>query len=232
MVESIGPLAREIVSLAADIESAMCRWLVLVGEFDAREGWAADGCVSCAQWIAWKCGLGGEAARERVRIARRLRELPATRAAFSRSELTYSKVRAITRIENIEHEPEIVEIAQNATASQLETIVGGYNGCVRRERNAKESHERRFFDWCVEEDGSYVFRGRLPAEQGAIVARAVETVREECARGVSAETPEPDVWKPLGARTADALVEVADAALTATAASSSGGDRFQVVVHV
>src|SRR4051795_5792031 len=130
MAGSIDALGGEIVRLAADMEAAMCHWLELVAEFDERSGWFEQGCTTCAQWIAWRCGLGEEAARERVRIARRLRELPLVREAFSRSELTYSKVRALTRVENVQLEANLVELARNATASQLEAIVGGYNGCV------------------------------------------------------------------------------------------------------
>lgn len=232
MVDSIGLLAREIVSLAADIEAAMCRWLGLLGEFDAREGWADEGCSSCAQWVAWKCALGGEAARERVRIARRLRELPLVREAFSRSELTYSKVRALTRIENVQLEANLVELAQNATASQLEAIVGGYNGCVRRNRDAQAVHDARFVDWSYADDGSWLIRGRLPADQGALLIKAIETARDELDRSVSAETSEPTNWEPLAARNADALAEICSGALAGQQASSSGGDRFQVVVHV
>jgi hypothetical protein len=232
MVDSIGLLAREIVSLAADMEAAMCRWLGLLGEFDAREGWAEEGCSSCAQWVAWKCGLGGEAARERVRMARRLREMPEVRQAFSRAELTYSKVRALTRVENVKLEADLVELARNTTASQLERVVSAANGCVRQTRDAQATHDARSLGWSIADDGSWLIRARLPADQGALLVKAVESMRDELDRSVSAETSEPATWEPLHARNADALVEICSGALAGQAAGSNGGDRFQVVVHV
>jgi Domain of unknown function (DUF222) len=84
-------LEGEITELAAHISAATCRWLLLVGEFDRREGWRAWGCRSCAQWLSYRCGLSPAAGREHVRVARRLAGLPAIRAAFGRGELCYRR---------------------------------------------------------------------------------------------------------------------------------------------
>jgi Domain of unknown function (DUF222) len=89
-------LEREITELAAHINAATCSWLLLVGEFDRRQGWGAWGCNSCAHWLSYRCGLSPAAGREQVRVARALPELPAIRAAFGRGELCYSQVRALT----------------------------------------------------------------------------------------------------------------------------------------
>ncbi|MDQ3571148.1 MAG: 13E12 repeat family protein, partial [Actinomycetota bacterium] len=90
-------LEAEITELAADIWAATSRWLGLVAEFDRREGWASWGCRSCAHWLSWRCGVALNAAREKVRVARKLEDLPDISEAFSRGELSYSKVRALTR---------------------------------------------------------------------------------------------------------------------------------------
>src|SRR4051812_34482724 len=119
-------LGDEIASLAAHMEAAMCRWLGLVADFDEREGWGDWGCRSCAHWLAYRCSLSTTTARDHVRVARRLRELPLVRAAFARGELSYSKVRALTRVEDITREDELLELAQYMTASQLERTVRGY----------------------------------------------------------------------------------------------------------
>jgi hypothetical protein len=87
-------LEREITALASQIHAATCRWLGLLAEYDAREGWAQWGCRSCAHWVAWQCGIAPGAAREHVRVARRLVELPLIRAAFAEGQLSHSKVRA------------------------------------------------------------------------------------------------------------------------------------------
>jgi hypothetical protein len=81
-------LGDEITTLAARIHAETCRWLELVAEFDEREGWAEWGCKSCAHWLAHTCALAPSAAREHVRVARRLAELPVIRAAFARGELS------------------------------------------------------------------------------------------------------------------------------------------------
>ena len=239
MERTLDRLGDDIASLSADIQAATCRWLTLVAEFDRRSGWADQGCRNCAHWLSWRCGIGPEAAREHVRVARRLDELPTIREAFARAELSYSKVRAITRVEGIENEAELVELAHCSTAAQLERLVRAYRGVVRTELGAREQLRNRFLKLEWEEDGCLRSRGRLPAEQGAILLRAVETIYEELQAGVSAETDHsddaPDCAGPddtATARRADALVHLADTALAASAATSSGGDRFQVVIHV
>ena len=125
-------LGDEITELSAQIQAATCRWLALVAEFDEREGWAEWGCASCAHWISWRCSMAPSAAREHVRVARRLRELPLLQAAFARGELSYSKVRALTRVEDVVREEQLLELAQSATAAQLDRIVRGYRRVLGR----------------------------------------------------------------------------------------------------
>src|SRR5919197_3233010 len=127
-------IERELTQLASHIHAATCRWLGLVAEFDRREGWATWGCRSCAHWISWRCSIALVAAREHVRVARRLEELPLIRAAFLRGELSYSKVRALSRVEDVTREDELLGLASGATAAQLERIVRAYRGVVAAER--------------------------------------------------------------------------------------------------
>ena len=95
------PLERveaQICELAGHLAAATCRFLVLLGDFDARRGWASWDMNSCAQWLSWKCQMGSGAAREHVRVARALRDLPVLRAEFGAGRLSYAKIRALTRI--------------------------------------------------------------------------------------------------------------------------------------
>ena len=85
-----------MLGLAGHLAAATCSFLLMVGEYDERGSWATWECLSCAHWLNWRCGVGMTAAREQVRVARRLRELPLVRATFARGEISYSKVRAIT----------------------------------------------------------------------------------------------------------------------------------------
>src|SRR5580658_7263221 len=91
-------LEAEIAVGSAHLAAAECRWLQLVAEFDRREAWRTWGCLSAAHWLNYRCSLALGPAREKVRVARRLEELPLVVAAFSTGELSYSKVRALTRV--------------------------------------------------------------------------------------------------------------------------------------
>ena len=110
---TVVPLERleaEICQLAGHLWAAECRWLLMVGEFDRRGAWSSAGLHSCAHWLSWRCGIDLGAARERVRVARRLVEVPLITAAFSRGELSYAKARALTRVANDANEAELLEI--------------------------------------------------------------------------------------------------------------------------
>ncbi len=87
-----------ITALAANLNAATARWLALIAELDRREAWGHEAVMSCAHWLNWKCGVGLNAAREKVRVARALEDLPRITAAFAAGELSYSKVRAMTRV--------------------------------------------------------------------------------------------------------------------------------------
>jgi hypothetical protein len=123
---SIDALEQEITTLAAHLSAATYRWLVLIEEFDRRMGWAGWGVRSCAHWLSWKCGVGLVAAREKVRVARALPSLPRVSEAMAAGRLSYSKVRAITRIAGPHNESALLSIAENGTASHVETTVRHY----------------------------------------------------------------------------------------------------------
>ena len=240
------PLERlegEICRLAAHVNAATCRWLELVGEFDRREGWAVWGAKSCSQWLGHRCGLSPAAARDHVRVARLIAELPEVRAAFARGELCYSQVRAISRVATRETEDDLLSIARHATAGQLETIVRAYRGVLDRELGATDpAHRRRWVRCDHDDDGSLLLSARLPAEEGALVLAALQAGRDELRHGggASAEAThigDSDAEREPGEReavsNADALLLVADSFLAAGgAAERSGGERYEVVVHV
>jgi hypothetical protein len=104
-------LEAQITELVGHLNSANYRLLTLLAEFDRRKGWADSATQSCAHWLNWKCGIDIGAAREKVRVAHALVALPRISAAMERGELSYSKVRAITRIANEATEELLLSIA-------------------------------------------------------------------------------------------------------------------------
>src|SRR5256885_15958341 len=125
---SLEQLEEQIGELAAHINAATCSWLLLIGEFDRREGWKSWGCKSCAAWWSLRCGLSPGVGREHVRVARRLEGMPLVREAFARGELSFSKVRAVTRVADHADEAQLLVLALHATAAQLERLVRAYRG--------------------------------------------------------------------------------------------------------
>lgn len=227
--QSLEDLEQEICELGAHIEAATCTWLLLLAQFDELEGWGVWGARSCAQWLSWRCSLAPGAARERVRVARRLNELPLVREAFAAGELSYCKVRALTRIATLEIEEQLVELARHATGAQLEKLVRGYRGALAATVDgAQRAHERRYIGWSWDEDGSLVIQGRLPAEDGALLLTAIQAAEDHAPDSSREDAAD----SPAGARRADALISVARSALAAGDAERHGGDRCELVVHV
>jgi len=123
---TVVPLERleaQICELAGHLAAATCRFLVLLADFDARRGWASWEMGSCAQWLSWKCQMSSGTAREHVRVARALRDLPVIRARFAAGRLSYAKVRALTRIATPATEAGLAGLAGPMTANQLERFV-------------------------------------------------------------------------------------------------------------
>jgi hypothetical protein len=231
-VLSLDQLQDEIAALASHIYAGTCRWLELVGELDRRGGFTESGCGSCAEWLAWRCALAPRAAREHVRVARRLPELPLIHGAFARGELSYAKVRALTRVADEDSEEELLELAGHMTAAQLERTVRAYRRVTVDEAKALEDAAHLGYYW--DEDGSLVIRARLAPENGALFLRALEAGRDllqerawEDERG-SAEPRKP-ARRPTNA---EALAAAADLALAGSTDGRAGGERYQLVVHV
>ena len=99
--------------------------LELIREFDERGGWG-NGFSSCAHWLTWRIGLSAGAAREHVRVARALPMLPRIAQALACGELSYSKVRALTRVATPETEERLLAVGRNGTAHHVERIVRGW----------------------------------------------------------------------------------------------------------
>ncbi len=134
---SLEELESEISTLSSHIYAATCRLLVPIREFDERGAWGRAGAKSMAHWLNWRVGLGLGAAREKVRVAHALADLPQLSEAFSKGEISYSKVRALTRMVTAESDAQMLEMSRYGTASQMERLVRGI-------RQAKRAEDRDF----------------------------------------------------------------------------------------
>lgn len=159
-------LEAEITSLAGHLAAATCRWLLLIAEFDRRRGHESWGCRSCADWLSWHCGVDRRTAQDHVRVGHALADLPAIRAGFAAGEVSYSKVRAMTRVANADNEDALLSIARYGTTAHLEIAVRGYRRTMSQEDldDAERRHRGRYFRWWHDDDGMVHFRGCLPPE--------------------------------------------------------------------
>jgi len=232
-------LGDEIADLSAHLEAATARLLDLIREFDTRAGWNT-GFRSCAAWLSWRVGLDLGAARERVRVARALGTLPGLAQALARGEVSYAKVRALTRVATPETEERLLAVARAGTAEHVESIVRGWRRVDRRAeaQEASRQHAGRALHVHQEEDGMVVLRGRLEPEVGALLVRALAAAREtlyQRARAADAVPPlaDPAAEPPtMAQQQADALALLAETALHHGLDPGAPGERYQVVVHV
>ncbi|MEN8376948.1 MAG: DUF222 domain-containing protein, partial [Gemmatimonadota bacterium] len=211
--------------------------MVLLAEFDERDGWQDTGFGGTAEWLAWRIGIKPGAARERVRTARALGELPLTSAAMRDGELSFTKVRALTRVARAESEEALLEFARSCSAARLEAKLRGWTtDSVLAEADAEaRRHLTRTFSVFPDDDGMYVVRGRLDPEVGAALMRAIEAASDALFRGEPPPGADEDETMPEQRR-ADAVGLVAERALAAGFGdgplSGSRAERYQVVLHV
>jgi hypothetical protein len=231
-VEALERLGDEIAVLSAHISVATARLLDLIRDFDARGGWAHAGARTCAEWLSWRIGMDIGAAREHVRVARALPNLPLINAAFAGGEVSYSKVRAMTRVATPETEQRLLTVARCGTADHVERLVRGWRQVDRaaENRQAAERHRNRAVRVYQDVDGMFVIQGRLTPEAGAVVRRALEAACDRLYKDpLNTGEGEPP---STSQRHADALALVAEAALHHDLDPGAAGDRYQVVVHV
>lgn len=236
---NLAQIENEITELAAHIHAATFQLLELIREFDKREGWGGPGLRSCAHWLNWKCGIGLGAAREKVRVAHALKDLPQISDEFRCGRISFSKVRAMTRVATPESEEYLLMIARHGTASHVEKLVSQFRKVKRIEAMEAEEqrHNLRELNWHVDDDGTYVFKARLTPEQGERIVKAIESAMDEEfeeRKNVSAETSDrpaiDPASDPVAQRRADALARVSEGFLGGTA-GTNGGERSTIHLH-
>jgi uncharacterized protein DUF222/HNH endonuclease len=242
-VAELDRLGDEIALLSAHLDAATARLLDLIREFDARGGWNT-GFRSCAAWLSWRVGLDPGAARERVRVARALETLPRLAQALALGELSYAKVRALTRVATPETEARQLKVGRAGTAgtaAHVERIVRGWRRLDRRAeaRETARRHASRGLHVYQDEDGMVTVRGRLEPQVGALLVQALAAAREtlyQRARlrdGAAGGREDNSAEMPsMAQQQADALALIAETALRHELDPGAPGGRYQVVVHI
>ena len=218
---SLDQLGERIVDISGRLAAATCRWLLLVAAFDAREGYLSFGLVSSAQWLTHACGIAHRTAAEHVRVARSLLAYPRLADEMGAGRLSFSQVRAISRIAQPgEHGlvDDLIEAARHATVAQLEVLVRGLR-TVDHTENATDPGEYLKQSWTS--DSRWQLSARLDPERGALVGAAIDAIAQRD-----------------GGTAADALLQLAEIGLAALADAENppgelrGHERAAVVIHL
>lgn len=245
---SLDQLEQDIVSLSQHINASEYEFLVLLREFDLRQGWKAYHFNHCAEWLNMKCGMALNTAREKLRVANALFDLPAISRAFRKGDLSYSKARSLTRIATPQKEDQLLDFALKANAEQVDRHCTGLRNVQSgiSTADANRAHAARHLTVVPNGDGSLRITISLPTEQADLVLKALERSVAQV-KDLDAEYFEDGVAEPvsenggdtprgvsaLQRQQADGLVEIARSYLAGGEARSSGcADHYQVTVHV
>jgi hypothetical protein len=169
-----------VAVLFGEITAATRAFLAALARSDRHRDWEDEGFASCGEWLAWRIGITRGTANEKVRAARALEHLPLISDAMARGELSFTKVRALTRAATPENEADLLTFARAGSAANLERLVRGWKTLDRADEARQERirHGRRCFSVFPDENGMYVVRGLLSPEVGAALMRAVEAASD------------------------------------------------------
>ena len=179
---SVVELADGICLRAGRIAAAQAELLRWIAEFDRREGWAGPGMLSCAAWLSWRLGISPGTARDQVRVARRLEDLPQLAAAFSDGRVSYSKVRAITRVAEPDDGIDWVELARHSSAGQLDKLVRGVH---RAHANAAAERDPHAAAWRLrtrtryDQHGNFVLTISGPAHLLPVITAGLDARKQQ-----------------------------------------------------
>ena len=230
---SIDELDQNIVSLCNRINAATYELLVMIREFDEQGGWAQWGSLDCAKWLAWRCDLSLTTAREKVRVAHALNTLPRICHAFSAGELSYAKVREMTRVANRVNEKALVEFALRHTAvhvadrcrelrcGQEESIDTAARAWANRSLRIRRDRHREMMTITID----------LTLDGGELVEKALDKARDDqLIEGQTVTDVEDASWSQ---RQADAFINLVSGYLSGEAGEDSqGNDNYTVTIHV
>ncbi len=226
---SIDELDVAIVSCAAHINAATYELLLLVRQFDERAGFLRWGLGNCAEWLAWRCDLSLITAKEKVRVAHAIKTLPAISVAFSEGELSYTKVRELTRVATRDNEQALLDFALRTTATNVaqrcrelrmgdEASIGSAaSAFARRSLSIRRDPQR----------GMMIVRMELPLDTGELLEKALDKARDD----EVLEMPDP-AESSWSAQQADAFTNMVTGFLSGTGNEKPSNNNYLVTIHV
>ncbi|MFT6434595.1 MAG: hypothetical protein ACJAVI_002644 [Candidatus Azotimanducaceae bacterium] len=175
-------LEHQILTLAGQLNATEYHLLKRLDAFDECGGWHGDGIKSFSHWLNWKIGMGNVMAREKVRVAKALRDLPLIDAAFAEGVLSYTKVRAMSRIATTANESFLLQIAEYGTAQQLERLVRKFCSLNQQELDSSEEIGERQIptcDWFEDDQDMVTFKIKLAAEDALNVIHTIDRIADQ-----------------------------------------------------
>ena len=229
--QSTTALAAELLRTGRELAAAQCRWLTLLAEFDRRAGWAADGALSCVDWVVWRVGLARSTAKEKLRVAHEIRRRAAVRDAFAAGDVSYSKVRAITRVVDADATTDrrLLELAKVGTTADVERVVRHFEQLQEQSRGVDDylrRFDRRSLRAARTFDGMMVIEMVVPIEEGEELLRHMRVA--EAVDKASAET----MSTGLGQRRVDALLDLVRAGQGRLDAPPRSPDPDRYTLHL
>ncbi len=216
-----GELEAFIARTASVLARARRGMLKALARFDRLGLAQRGGFLSTAQWLSWRCGVGPGAAREQVRVARALESLPRIDAAFAAGKLSYSKVRALTRVARPETEDLLLQLAQNTSAGQLDVVVRRFAAVQGMEQGGAPFVPS--FRYVALDDHRTRITLELPSGDAARLIAAVDAWRDQRAPGKA--------WSETGCTSrmgrAEALLQLIEAQLRGEASRAP----TELVIH-
>ncbi len=210
--------------LGHQLAGAQHALIAAVVALDDSGEWAADGAVTCAHWIADHLDIDTSTAREWLRIGRLLRTLPLIAARFADHTLSYSKIRALTRVATADNEAALLDIAERVPAARLSAALAAWlDRATPPEDTARRQHQARAVRHRLEPDGMTTFTIALPPLMAGTLLAAIDTTLMRNQGRAAAEARDAGQWPSVAQQRADAL----HAAITDPARLN-----YEVVVHV
>ncbi len=199
------PLADRLRNTAQIWARSQHELVCLAAEFADSGEWLVAGASSAAAWLAEVADVEACTTRVWVRVGRCLRTLHASADAFANGELSYSKIRTLTRVATVENESELAALAKTVPAADLGRAIAQWlQQSSDPDALDRYQQRRRSIHWRSDPDGMVSTSMRLPPLlAGTFIAELTQRVMRSTPKRQADGT-----WPSLAQQHADALEEL------------------------